>query len=137
MVRWYRPPELLFGASRYSEKVDIWSVGCVLAEMYVGAPLFRDEDDKGDADGEPERIRQLTQIFRLLGTPNEDTWKVRSRSRSCLRGYPWSSFVCAVTTIRTHIWCRDSWSSFLNHQQILRRCSMPWTHRRETSCSGA
>lgn len=75
--RWYRPPELLFGATRYCEKVDVWSVGCILAEMYVGAPLFRDDDDKGDADGEPERVRQLTQIFRLLGTPTEESWKVR------------------------------------------------------------
>ena len=75
LCSWYRPPELLFGATRYSEKVDLWSVGCVFAEMFVGEPLFRGEDDRGE-DEDADRIRSLTQIFRLFGTPTKDSWPV-------------------------------------------------------------
>jgi serine/threonine protein kinase len=54
----------------------MWSVGCILAEMYLGAPLFCDKDDRGDGDEEPERVRQLVQVFRLLGTPTPKSWPV-------------------------------------------------------------
>ena len=37
---WYRAPELLLGANRYSAAVDVWSVGCIFAEMATGVPLF-------------------------------------------------------------------------------------------------
>lgn len=51
-------------------------MGCIFAEMYLGAPLFRAEDDKGESDEEPDRIKQMAQIFRLLGTPSAATWPV-------------------------------------------------------------
>lgn len=38
--RFYRAPELLFGTTNYDSKIDMWSAGCVLAEMYLGHPLF-------------------------------------------------------------------------------------------------
>lgn len=38
---WYRPPELLLGATNYGEAVDLWSVGCVFAEIFLGRPLFK------------------------------------------------------------------------------------------------
>jgi serine/threonine protein kinase len=60
----YRAPEVLLGCRRYSEAVDMWSAGCVLAELALGAPLFA-----GDSE-----IGQLFQIFQLLGTPDEDAW---------------------------------------------------------------
>ncbi|CAF2987864.1 unnamed protein product [Rotaria sp. Silwood2] len=61
---WYRAPEVLLGASRYSCPVDVWSVGCIFAEMYTKRPLFQ-----GDSE-----IDQLFRIFRTLGTPTDETW---------------------------------------------------------------
>ncbi|CDF35311.1 Cyclin-dependent kinase B2-2, CDKB2-2 [Chondrus crispus] len=61
---WYRAPEILLGTKQYSTGVDMWSVGCILAEMIVGRPLFTGESE----------IEQLLSIFRLLGTPTADTW---------------------------------------------------------------
>jgi len=61
---WYRAPEILLGQSRYSTPVDIWSAGCIFAEMVNRLPLF-----PGDSE-----IDQLFRIFRTLGTPNEQSW---------------------------------------------------------------
>jgi len=61
---WYRPPEILLGAKFYSTPVDIWSLGCIFAEMLTRIPLF-----PGDSE-----IDQLFRIFRALGTPTEVTW---------------------------------------------------------------
>lgn len=61
---WYRAPELLLGAKQYSTAVDMWSVGCIMAELLAQKPLF---------DGETE-VRQLDKIFRTLGPPTEVTW---------------------------------------------------------------
>lgn len=62
---WYRPPDVLFGAKLYTTSIDMWSAGCIFAELAnAGRPLFpgSDVDD------------QLKRIFRLLGTPTEETW---------------------------------------------------------------
>ncbi|KAJ7199674.1 kinase-like domain-containing protein [Mycena pura] len=62
---WYRAPEVLLGARYYSTGLDMWSVGCIFAEMAMqGAPLF-----PGDSE-----IDQIFRIFRVLGTPTELTW---------------------------------------------------------------
>ncbi|KZV42016.1 cell division control 2 isoform 1 [Dorcoceras hygrometricum] len=61
---WYRAPEVLLGSRFYSTPVDIWSVGCIFAEMANQKPLF-----PGDSE-----IDELFQIFRVMGTPNEDVW---------------------------------------------------------------
>jgi cyclin-dependent kinase len=62
---WYRAPEVLLGARHYSTAIDMWSVGCIFAEMVCrGQPLF-----PGDSE-----IDQIFKIFRILGTPNEDNW---------------------------------------------------------------
>ena len=44
-TRWYRSPELLVGDAQYDEGVDIWSIGCIFAEIYNGLPLFPGESD--------------------------------------------------------------------------------------------
>ncbi|KAH1011575.1 hypothetical protein HUJ04_000914 [Dendroctonus ponderosae] len=62
---WYRAPEVLLGAARYSCPVDIWAIGCIFAEMATKKPLFQ-----GDSE-----IDQLFRIFRVLRTPTEDIWK--------------------------------------------------------------
>ncbi|CAE7739778.1 CRK2 [Symbiodinium sp. CCMP2592] len=61
---WYRAPDVLMGSRKYSTPVDIWSVGCIFAEMVNGRPLF-----PGDTDA-----NQLQKIFKILGTPSESTW---------------------------------------------------------------
>ncbi|KAF9005156.1 kinase-like domain-containing protein [Cyathus striatus] len=62
---WYRAPEVLLGSRHYSTAIDMWSVGCIFAEMAMqGAPLF-----PGDSE-----IDQIFKIFRILGTPNEEVW---------------------------------------------------------------
>jgi hypothetical protein len=61
---WYRPPELLLGEKTYSYAVDNWSLGCILAELLQGKPLF---------PGRTE-IDQIDKHFRMLGTPNEVIW---------------------------------------------------------------
>ncbi|TDG45849.1 hypothetical protein AWZ03_007704 [Drosophila navojoa] len=61
---WYRPPEILMGCPIYACPVDIWSIGCIFFEMITKRPLFR-----GDSE-----INQLFCIFRLLGTPTEESW---------------------------------------------------------------
>ncbi|KAH9475262.1 Cyclin-dependent kinase catalytic subunit [Psilocybe cubensis] len=62
---WYRAPEVLLGSRHYSTAIDMWSVGCIFAEMAMqGSPLF-----PGDSE-----IDQIFKIFRILGTPNEDVW---------------------------------------------------------------
>ncbi|KAK3223589.1 hypothetical protein Dsin_010614 [Dipteronia sinensis] len=61
---WYRAPELLLGAKQYSTAIDMWSLGCIMAELLSKEPLF---------NGKTE-FDQLDKIFRTLGTPNETIW---------------------------------------------------------------
>ncbi|TVU29681.1 hypothetical protein EJB05_21258 [Eragrostis curvula] len=61
---WYRPPELLLGATEYGVAVDMWSTGCILAELLAGKPIM---------PGQTE-IEQLHKIFKLCGSPSEDYW---------------------------------------------------------------
>ncbi|XP_057721357.1 cell division control protein 2 homolog D-like [Arachis stenosperma] len=64
LTLWYRAPEVLLGATHYSMAVDMWSVGCIFAELVAKQALF-----PGDSE-----LQQLLHIFRLLGTPNEEVW---------------------------------------------------------------
>ena len=63
-TRWYRAPELLFGASSYGFAPDVWSCGCVFGELLLRTPLFPGETDPN----------QLQKIFALLGTPSAADW---------------------------------------------------------------
>ncbi|XP_039006401.1 probable serine/threonine-protein kinase At1g09600 [Hibiscus syriacus] len=62
---WYRPPELLLGSTNYGVAVDLWSSGCILAELFVGKPIM---------SGRTE-VEQLHKIFKLCGSPSEEYWK--------------------------------------------------------------
>lgn len=64
VTRWYRCPELLFGARQYGTGVDIWAVGCILAELLLRVPFLTGESD----------IDQISKIFTTLGTPTEEQW---------------------------------------------------------------
>lgn len=61
---WYKAPEVLLGTKFYTTSVDIWSIGCIFAEMLKGRALF-----PGDSE-----IDQLFRIFRTMGTPDEISW---------------------------------------------------------------
>ncbi|XP_054567691.1 cyclin-dependent kinase 18 [Eptesicus fuscus] len=61
---WYRPPDVLLGSTEYSTPIDMWGVGCIHYEMATGRPLFPGSTVK----------EELHLIFRLLGTPTEETW---------------------------------------------------------------
>lgn len=61
---WYRAPEILLGGRAYSTGVDMWSTGCIIAEMCTRKPLF-----PGDSE-----IDEIFKIFRVLGTPSEADW---------------------------------------------------------------
>ena len=61
---WYRAPELLLGCEKYNYAIDMWSVGCIFAELFLRDALLQGQDE----------LDQLNKIFRLLGTPTEETW---------------------------------------------------------------
>lgn len=64
VTRWYRPPELLAGDRRYGPPIDMWGLGCILAEMISRKPIF-----KGSSE-----IEQMDLIAQLCGSPNEETY---------------------------------------------------------------
>ena len=60
--RYYRAPELIFGCTLYSTAIDIWSAGCVIAEMLLGTPIF--PGGRG--------VDQIVEIIKVLGTPSRE-----------------------------------------------------------------
>ena len=64
VTRWYRAPELLFGAKHYVEAVDMWSIGIIFAELMLRTPYLPGKDD----------LDQVDVTFRALGTPTEQNW---------------------------------------------------------------
>lgn len=79
---WYRAPEVLLGQP-YATPVDIWSIGCIIVELYTLNPLFSGSNESD----------QLTKIFRILGKPSEEEWPEENVS------IKWSTF--NVTQERT------------------------------------
>ncbi|KAG8457985.1 hypothetical protein KFE25_012656 [Diacronema lutheri] len=82
--RYYRAPELIFGATAYSVAIDVWSVGCVVAELLLGTPLFPGESG----------VDQLVEIIKVLGTPTLD--EIQSMNPNYteykfpqVKAYPW------------------------------------------------
>ncbi|KAG6837446.1 hypothetical protein H0H93_009540 [Arthromyces matolae] len=61
---WYRPPELLFGATVYGPEVDMWSAGCIMLELFTKKPVFQGNDE----------IHQLDTIYKIFGTPTSERW---------------------------------------------------------------
>ncbi|XP_016397360.1 mitogen-activated protein kinase 12-like [Sinocyclocheilus rhinocerous] len=69
VTRWYRAPEVILSWMHYTQTVDIWSVGCIMAEMLLGKPLFKGND----------HLDQLMEIMKITGTPaKEFTAKLQS-----------------------------------------------------------
>lgn len=61
---WYRAPEILLGAHEYSSAIDVWSAGCIFAEMLLGRPIFSGANE----------LEQILAIFSVLGTPDNQSW---------------------------------------------------------------
>jgi glycogen synthase kinase 3 beta len=70
--RYYRAPELIFGATEYDTQIDIWSVGCVMAELLLGHPLFPGESG----------VDQLVEIIKILGTPTKENIKAMNSTHN-------------------------------------------------------
>ena len=82
--RYYRAPELVFEATEYTTAIDIWSVGCVMAELMLGNPLFPGESG----------VDQLIEIIKVLGTPTkEEIYAMNPNHNSFkfpqIRPHPW------------------------------------------------
>jgi cyclin-dependent kinase 2 len=79
---WYRAPEILLGQRKYATPTDIWSLGCIIAEIATGYALF-----PGDSE-----IDTLFKIFRVLGTPTDEVWPGVSSLRDFTQEFPkWRS----------------------------------------------
>jgi len=83
--RYYRAPELIFGASDYATAIDVWSSGCVMAELIMGQPIFA-----GDSG-----IDQLVEIIKVLGTPTREEIRHMNRDYKDYKQFP---------SIRPHPW---------------------------------
>ncbi|KAL3618669.1 Shaggy-related protein kinase theta [Castilleja foliolosa] len=82
--RYYRAPELIFGATEYTTAIDMWSVGCVMAELLLGHPLFPGESS----------VDQLVEIIKILGTPTREEIKCMNPNYSefkfpQIKAHPW------------------------------------------------
>nr|ACI69248.1 Mitogen-activated protein kinase 12 [Salmo salar] len=80
VTRWYRAPEVILNWMHYTQTVDIWSVGCIMAEMLLGKPLFRGND----------HLDQLKEIMKITGTPTADfVTKLQSQdAKNYIRSLP-------------------------------------------------
>jgi len=83
--RYYRAPELIFGATNYTASIDVWSLGCVFAELLIGSPLFPGESS----------VEQLVEIIKVLGTPTRE--EIESMNRNYtefkfpqIKAHPWT-----------------------------------------------
>ncbi|CAI0552015.1 unnamed protein product [Linum tenue] len=82
--RYYRAPELIFGATEYTTAIDIWSAGCVVAELLLGQPLFPGESG----------VDQLVEIIKVLGTPTREEIKCMNPNYTeykfpQIKAHPW------------------------------------------------
>eukprot|EP00767_Chilomastix_cuspidata_P000167 gnl/Chilomastix_cuspidata/104.p2 GENE.gnl/Chilomastix_cuspidata/104~~gnl/Chilomastix_cuspidata/104.p2 ORF type:complete len:294 (+),score=137.56 gnl/Chilomastix_cuspidata/104:49-930(+) len=92
---WYRPPEVLMGDAQYGASVDMWSIGCIFAEMLSGKPLFPGRTDHDE----------LMLIFKKMGTPNTRSWPKISRLpryQATFPSYPPRSIAAELPGIPAH-----------------------------------
>jgi cyclin-dependent kinase 8/11 len=67
---WYRAPELLLGDKTYTEKIDVWSAGCIFAELLTGNALFRSHAKEPESDSRKFNSQQLSHIMDVIGPLN-------------------------------------------------------------------
>jgi len=91
--RYYRAPELIFGATDYTTNIDVWSAGCVFAELMLGQPIF-----PGDSG-----VDQLVEIIKVLGTPTREQIKEMNPNYTefkfpQIKAHPWQKVFRARTS---------------------------------------
>ncbi|KAJ1959619.1 cyclin-dependent kinase 5 [Dispira parvispora] len=86
---WYRAPDVLMESNHYSTTIDLWSAGCIFAEMSSGRPLFTGNNPSD----------QLIKIFKVLGTPTTESWP----SMASLKGYRPDFPVYPPTDLRQYV----------------------------------
>merc|ERR1719479_459701 len=92
--RYYRAPELIFGATNYTSTIDVWSVGCVFAELLIGQPIF-----PGDSG-----VDQLVEIIKIKGTPTIEEIKEMNPNYQefnfpKIKSHPWQRVFRARTCV--------------------------------------
>jgi len=90
--RYYRAPELIFGSTNYTTAIDVWSVGCVMAELMLGQPLFPGESG----------VDQMVEIVKILGTPTREEIMQMNQTYTeykfpQIKGHPWTRVFKAKT----------------------------------------
>ena len=97
--RYYRAPELIFGATDYTCLIDVWSAGCVLAELMMGQPIFPGESG----------VDQLVEIIKLLGTPSKESIQEMNPNYTefkfpTIKAHPWSKVFKKNTPASAIFW---------------------------------
>eukprot|EP00759_Apiculatamorpha_spiralis_P014074 PhF_6_TR20812/c0_g1_i1/m.29940/K03083/GSK3B; glycogen synthase kinase 3 beta len=92
--RYYRAPELIMGATEYTTAVDLWSVGCVIAELLIGQPLFMGETSEA----------QLVEIIRILGTPTREDLRAMCRGTTSQSNASTTEILRKVGNVRPQPW---------------------------------
>lgn len=90
--RYYRAPELIFGSRDYTCAIDVWSMGCVMAELYIGQPLFPGESG----------VDQLVEVIKVLGTPTAEEIKAMNENYTdfrfpVIKANPWTKVFNSFT----------------------------------------
>ncbi|GJQ08692.1 hypothetical protein GpartN1_g483.t1 [Galdieria partita] len=111
--RYYRAPELIFGATDYTTAIDIWSAGCVMGEMFLGRPLFPGESG----------VDQLVEIIKVLGTPSRQEIRAMNQNYTEFRfpqikPCPWERIFKAHSNIPTAIDLISKLLQYLPEQRI-------------------
>ncbi|KAG6751021.1 hypothetical protein POTOM_045538 [Populus tomentosa] len=88
---WYRAPELLLGATEYGPAIDLWSAGCILAELFAGKPIM---------PGRTE-VEQMHKIFKLCGSPSEIYWQ-KTKFPHATSFKPQQSYIRCITETFKH-----------------------------------
>ncbi|GME84067.1 unnamed protein product [Ambrosiozyma monospora] len=91
---WYRPPEILLGSTDYGREVDIWSIGCLLLELFTRHPVFQGTNDE---------IDQLLKIYNIMGTVTADDWPEADK-------LPWFEM------LRPNAHCPSRFKQFFSHK---------------------
>lgn len=100
---WYRPPELLLGTTNYGPEVDMWGCGCVLVELFNKVAIFQGQNE----------LEQLDSIFKIMGTPNTDSWPT-------IFDMPWFFMVMPQQSHKYPNTFREKFSSIIPSEACLR-----------------
>lgn len=119
--RYYRAPELIFGATNYTTAIDVWSAGCVLAELLVGQPMF-----PGDSG-----VDQLVEIIKVLGTPTREEIRAMNPSYTefkfpQIRAHPWNKVIRRAPPAATDLLSRVMVYTPTDRLTPLQACAHPF-----------